>query len=145
MVITTFLVAQDAITKYHRVGDLQTVEIHLSQFWMLKVQDGGTHMVEWSSSSCLLRILLVSSHGRRVSELCGDLFYKGTNPIPGGSNGKEFTCNAGNLGLIPGLGKSPGEGNGNPLQYSCLENSIDRGAWWATVHGVSKSCSQLSN
>ena len=130
MVITTFLVAQDAITKYHRVGDLQTVEIHLSQFWMLKVQDGGAHMVEWSSSSCLQRILLVSSHGRRVSELCGNLFYKGTNPIPGGSNGKELTCDAGNLGLISGLGKSPGEGNGNPLQYSCLENSIDRGGAW---------------
>ena len=76
-------------------------------------------MVEWSSSSCLLRILLVSSHGRRVSKLCEDLFYKGTNPIPGGSNGKEFTCNAGNLGLIPGLGKSPGEENGNPFQYYC--------------------------
>jgi len=49
--------------------------------------------------------------------------------LPGGSNGKESTCNAGNLGLIPGLGRSPGEGNGYPLQYSCLENSIDRGAW----------------
>ena len=47
--------------------------------------------------------------------------------------------NAGELGSIPGLGRSPGEGNGNPLQYSCLENSMDRGAWWATVHGVAKS------
>ena len=51
-------------------------------------------------------------------------------------SGKEPTCNAGDRGLIPGLGISPGEGNGNPLQYSCLENSIGRGAWWATVHGV---------
>ena len=58
--------------------------------------------------------------------------------FPGGSDNKESACNAGNLGLIPGSGISPGEGNGNPLQYSCLENSIDRGAWWATVHGVSK-------
>ena len=49
----------------------------------------------------------------------------------GSSDGKEAACNAGNLGLIPGLGRSPGEGNGNPLQYSCLENSMDRGAWWA--------------
>ena len=48
-------------------------------------------------------------------------------------------CNAGDLGLIPGSGRSPGEGNGNPLQYSCLENSMDGGAWWATVHGVQKS------
>ena len=52
---------------------------------------------------------------------------------------KESACNAGDPGLIPGLGRSPGEGNGNPLQYSCLENSMDGGAWWATVHGVSKS------
>ena len=53
--------------------------------------------------------------------------------------GKEFACNAGDLGLIPGLGRSPGEGNGYPLQYSGLENSMDRGAWQATVHGVAKS------
>ena len=57
---------------------------------------------------------------------------------PGGSDGKEFTCNAGDQGLIPGSGRSPGEGNGNPFQYSCLENPMDRGAWWATVHGVAK-------
>ena len=49
---------------------------------------------------------------------------------------KEFACNAGDLGSIPGSGRSPGEGNGNPLQYSCLENSMDRGAWPVTVHGV---------
>ena len=57
----------------------------------------------------------------------------------GGSNGKESVCSAGNLDLIPGLGRFPGEGNGNPLQYSCLVNSKDRGAWWLTVHGVVKS------
>ena len=55
---------------------------------------------------------------------------------PGGSDGKEFTCNTGDLDSIPGWGRSPGEGNGNPLQYSCLENPKDRGAWQATVHGV---------
>ena len=54
-------------------------------------------------------------------------------------------CNAGDLGSIPGLGRSPGEGNGNPLQYSCLENPIDRGAWWPTVHGVAKSRTRLSD
>ena len=53
--------------------------------------------------------------------------------------------NVGDLGLIPGLGRSPGEGNGNPAQYSCLENPIDRGAWWATVHGVAKSQTRLSD
>ena len=59
--------------------------------------------------------------------------------FPGGSEVKAFACNAGDLGSIPGLGRSPGEGNGTPLQYSCLENPMGRGAWWATVHGVAKS------
>ena len=54
--------------------------------------------------------------------------------FPGGSDGKENTCNAGDPGSIPGSGRSLGEGNGNPLQYSCLENPTDRGAWQATVH-----------
>ena len=55
--------------------------------------------------------------------------------FPGGSDGKESARNAGDLGLIPELGRFPGEGNGYPLQYSLLENSMDRGALWATVHG----------
>ena len=59
--------------------------------------------------------------------------------FPGGSDGKESVCNAGDLGLIPELGRSPGEGNGNPFQYSCLDNARDRGAWQATIHGVAKS------
>ena len=57
--------------------------------------------------------------------------------FPGGSVGKESACNVGDLGSIPGSGRSPGEGNGNPLQYSYLENFMDRGAWMATIHGVS--------
>ena len=65
--------------------------------------------------------------------------------LPGGSDSKASAHNVGDLGSIPGLGRSPGEGNGNPLQYSCLENSIDGGAWWATVHGVAKSWTQLSD
>ena len=59
----------------------------------------------------------------------------------GSSSGKESACNARDLGLIPGLGRSPGGGHGNTLQYSCLENPIDRGAWGAIVHGVSKKSS----
>ena len=59
--------------------------------------------------------------------------------FPGGSDGKESVCNPGDWGLIPGSGRSPGEGNGNLLQYSCLENSMDRGAWWATGHGITKN------
>ena len=58
--------------------------------------------------------------------------------FPAGSDSKESACNAGDLGLIPRLGRSPGEENDNPLQYSCLENPMDRGGWQATVHGISK-------
>ena len=61
------------------------------------------------------------------------------NEAPSGSDGKESPCNAGDLGSIPGWRRSPGEGNGNPLQYSCLGNPMDRGAWRATVHGVAES------
>ena len=56
--------------------------------------------------------------------------------VPGGSDAKEYTCNVGDLGSIPESRRSPGEGNDNPLQYSYLENPMDKGAWWATVHGV---------
>ena len=59
--------------------------------------------------------------------------------LPGGSDGKESTCNLGDLGSVPVLGRSPGEGNGNPLQYFCLDNSMDRGAWQAIVQGVTES------
>ena len=65
--------------------------------------------------------------------------------FPGGSEVKASACNAGDVGLIPGSGRSPGEGNGNPLQYSCLENPMDGGAWWAAVHGVAKSWTPLSD
>ena len=65
--------------------------------------------------------------------------------FPSGSEGKASACDAEDPGSIPGSGRSPGEGNGNPLQYSCLENPMDRGAWWATVHGVAKSWTWWSN
>ena len=65
--------------------------------------------------------------------------------FPGGSDGKVSALNAGDTGSILGLGRSPGEGNGNPLQYSCLENSLDGGTLWARVHGVAKSRTQLSD
>ena len=65
--------------------------------------------------------------------------------IPGGLDGKESACNAGDPRSIPSLGRSPGEGNVYPLQCSCLENSMDRGAWQGTVHGVAESQTQLSD
>ena len=64
---------------------------------------------------------------------------------PFSSDGKASACNAGDLGSIPGSGRSPGEGNDNPLQYSCLENPMDGGAWGATVHGVAKNQTRLND
>ena len=72
-------------------------------------------------------------------------YHKKELDLPCSSDSEESACNAGDLGSIPGLGRSPGEGNGNPLQYSCLENRMDRGAWRATVHGVAKSWTWLSD
>ena len=66
-----------------------------------------------------------------------DLYVSGG--FPGGSDGQESAWNAGDPGSIPGLGRSPGEGNGYPLQYSCLRNPTDRGAWWAVVHEITES------
>ena len=65
--------------------------------------------------------------------------------FPGGSDGEVSVCNAGDPGSIPGLGRFPGEGNGSPLQYSCLENPMDGGIWWATVHGVAKGRTRLGD
>ena len=65
--------------------------------------------------------------------------------LPRWLSGKESTCQCRDMGSIPGLGRSPEEGTGNPLQYSCLKNSMDRGGWQATAHGVAKSWTQLSN
>ena len=74
--------------------------------------------------------------------MIGNLIFKG---LPRWLSGKESTCNAKDTGLIPGLGRYPGGRNGNPLQYSCQDNPMDRGAWNATVHGVAKTQTQLSN
>ena len=67
-----------------------------------------------------------------------DSAFGSSSGLPRWLSGKESACNAGDAHSVPGLGRPPGEGNGNPLQYSCLGNPMDRGAWWATVHGVKK-------
>ena len=74
-----------------------------------------------------------------------DRYLLSTGGFPGGSNSKESACIAGDLGLTSGLGRSPGEGNGYPLQYSGLENSMDRGAWWTILRGVPASQTQLND
>ena len=86
--------------------------------------------------SFILRVLRGVSEGfkqigNKINFSCLD--------FPGGSDGKASAYNAGDPGSIPGSGRSPGEGNDNPLQYSCLENPVDRGAWQATAHMVAKS------
>ena len=77
--------------------------------------------------------------------VCHFISCKSFPGFSGGSDGKESVCNAGEPGSIPGWGRCPGGGNGNPLQFSCLENSMDRGTWWAIDHGVTKSWTWLSN
>ena len=89
---------------------------------------------------CLFtRLFRVSSQSLRP------LSYSFIVGFLGGSDTKVSVCNAGDPGSIPGSGRSPGEGNGTTLQYCCLENSMDGGAWWATVHGVAKSRTQVSD
>ena len=95
----------------------------------------------WSDLACTHGIYK-GEKKRKIIEEPWKCFYELNSfrlGFPGGSEVKASACNAGDLGSIPGLGRSPGERNGNPLQYSCLENPMDGGAWWATVHGVAKS------
>ena len=115
---------------------------HCRQILYQLSHKGSPRILEWvvypfSRGSSLPR------NWTRVSCISGGFF---TNwGFPGGSEVKVSACNAGDLGSVPGLGRFPGEGNGNLLQYSCLENHMDGGAWWATVHGVAKSQTRLSN
>ena len=97
--------------------------------WGTHVHPGLIHVNRWQKSPQCCKVVLCLY--RRFSER-PILVFKG---FPGGAEVKASACNVGDLGSIPGLGRSPGEGNGNPLQYSCLENPMDGGAWWATVHG----------
>ena len=102
---------------------------------------------QWSLVGyCLNRVEKSRTQLKRLSMHIQRLLTRfRTLGFPGGSDGKESAHNGGDLGSIPGLGRSPGEGNGYPLWYSCLENFMDRGAWQATVHGVAKSRTQMSD
>ena len=108
-------------------------------------------ILEWVAISCSRESswhgdwTCVSCIGRRILYHCAAWKATLRYSIPGGSDSKESTCSMGNLGSIPGLGRSLGGGHGNPLQYSCLENTMDRGVWRATSHGVTKSRTQLSD
>ena len=98
-----------------------------------------------SGTGTLCFPLIIAAASRLIRILSVSMPHSGLNDFPDGSDGKASAYNAGDPVSIPRLGRSPGEGNGNPLQYSCLENPMDRGAWLATVHGVAKSQTRLSN
>ena len=87
--------------------------------------------------ACWAAVYGVAQNRTRLRQLSSS--SSSSSSFPGGSDSKESACNAGDPGSIPGLGTSPGEGNGNPFQYPCLENPMDRGAWRAVVHGVAES------
>ena len=96
------------------------------------------------------RVTLCYYAGQKIQSVSAVRWYRKTwvnllAKFPGGSDSKSSARNVGDTGSIPGSGTSPGEGNGNPLQYSCLENPMDRGAWWATAHRVTKSRTGLSD
>ena len=96
-----------------------------------------------TSNRCLCPLLTPQIWSKSTEHIYMQSWF--LNGFPGGSDGKESFCNVGDLGSIPGWGRSSGGGTDNPLQYSCLENPMDRGAWLAIVHGVTKSQTQLSD
>ena len=117
-------------------GTLQTVDIQAP------LSMGFPRQEPWSGLPCAPLGYLSNpgiepgSLALQADSLQSELYNLGFH---GGSDSKESACNAGNPDSIPGLGRSPGEGNGNPFQYSWLENAVDRGTWWATVRGFAKS------
>ena len=140
-----------------RSGELDSQSGFVSNLWHWECISSilGLKLLTWKRPGLVTIIFCVYSGDHMVFLLwsvdkvnCIDCFFviqpcifKG---LPGGSDGKESACSAGDLDLILGLGRSPGEGNGYPLQYSCLENFTDKATWQATIHGVSKSQTQLS-
>ena len=120
------------------------------EYWSGLPLPSPTKYLPYSKWFCMLIVIIITiftSHTVRISKK--DAYYLQLlqtlyiynfihNGLPWWIRQYKIACNAGDVGLIPGLGRSPGERNGNALQYSCLENSMDRGAWWATVHGVVK-------
>ena len=136
------------ITNNHKLDGLEQQKCILFQFggWKFNISISGTN------SRCQTNCYwpgFVGSSSVVIEKRSDEKFWQGFvglyKGFPCSSVGKESACSAGDPGLIPGLGRSPGEGNGNPLQYPCLENLMDRGTWWIAVHGVAKSRARLSD
>ena len=102
----------------------------------LGVLDAPGHIMMAQNKNAKTEACVKDYKTTQEEEHLGNLEILTLEGLLGGSDGKESTCNARDLGSISGLGRCLGEGNGYPLQHSCLENSMDRGAWWATIHEV---------
>ena len=116
--------------------------------WLFSLEYGQSTaywLLTWQSWDIIMRLIWQSNEKILNKSESSSQLIMIFLLVPGGSDGKASAYNAGDPGSIPGSGRSPGEGNGNPLQYSCLENPMDGGAWWATVHGVAESWTRLSD
>ena len=131
--------------KYHGVKHASVLKAFTSDWDLNPTKTHGlptkkTHLVSRPNEAQVLR----SHHGKnpvRDKVIDKKWIYLERNTLyrlPRRHGGKEFAFKAGDAGSVPGSGRSPGGGHGNPLQYSCLQNSVNRGAWWATVHGITK-------
>ena len=135
----------------YRTRSFLHIQVLNKYFWINKWSLIFTTILEGGYCYVYIRVPLpkpidLSGHLRYSS--CISVSQMPTSCIlgfPGGSVVKNPLANVGDIGSVPGLGRFPGEGNGNPLQYSCLGNPMDRGTWWAAVHGITKSRTRLSN
>ena len=135
---TLILLGEPPFLLFH----VMLVELSLPGFWNgMWLKPGQPHWSCWEKGT-------VFPQGTVEKKRCSSEWsyeYPTWDSFLGGWDDKESACNAGDLGSIPESERSPGGGKGNPLQYPCLENPMDRGAWWTSVHGVAKRLSQLSN
>ena len=132
-----------ALTIWTFVGRVMSLLFNTLSRFITALLPRSNHLISWLQSP--FAVFLEPKKRKSVTTSTFSPFICYEVGFPGGSEDKAFAYNAGDPGSIPGLGRSLGEGNGNPLQYSCLKNPMDRGAWQPTVHGVTKSQTRLSD